>query len=255
MPSNGASISLTEDNTNPVAIQFFRVTKEYRLYKNERQRLLSVFFSRLAHEKVAANDNLSFTIQRGESVALLGPNGAGKTTALKIIAGVTHPDKGLIRVNGRVSALLSLSAGFDSQLTGRENIRLRARIWGLSSKQMNKLLPQIIEFAELGNFIDQPIKTYSSGMRARLGFAFASSIQPDILILDEVMSVGDRRFSKKSLARTREIMSHEHTTILFVTHSLSSAQEFCQRGIVINHGAAQFDGPIDEAVDYYQQNL
>jgi teichoic acid transport system ATP-binding protein len=197
---------------------------------------------------------LSFVIKRGESVALLGHNGAGKTTALKIIAGISRPDKGLLEVNGRVSALLSLSTGFDSQLTGRENLKLRGQVWGLSRKRMEAILPGIIEFAELGNFIDQPLKTYSSGMRARLGFSFASALRPDILILDEILSVGDRHFSQKSLQRTQEIMAREHTTILFVTHSLSAAEEFCKRGIVMERGRATFDGPIAEAIDFYKHH-
>jgi teichoic acid transport system ATP-binding protein len=255
MPSDSRRkprIELSSDRKNPTAVRFFRISKSYKLFKNERQRFLSVFSNRVSHETIMANDNLSFTIRRGESVALLGPNGAGKSTTLKIIAGVTRPDRGLLEVNGRVSALLDLSAGFDPQLTGRENLKLRCQVWGLSQSRVKALLPEIIEFAELGTFIDQPIKTYSSGMRARLGFAFASSLRPDILIMDEVLAVGDRHFSKKSLARTREIMDRANTTVLFVTHSLGSAQEFCSRGIVINHGRADFDGPIDEAIKFYE---
>jgi teichoic acid transport system ATP-binding protein len=254
MPSDDRrpQITRTEDKRKALAIQFFRVSKAYRLYKNERQKLLSVFTNKVPHETVMANDNLSFKIRRGESVALLGANGAGKSTALKIIAGVTRPDRGVVEVNGRVSALLDLSAGFDPNLTGRENLKLRAQVWGLSASRMETLLPSVIDFSELGTFIDQPLKTYSSGMRARLGFAFASSLRPDILILDEVLSVGDRHFSQKSLERTKDIMSRIHTTVLFVTHSLGSAQQFCQRGIVINHGHADFDGPIDEAIKFYK---
>jgi teichoic acid transport system ATP-binding protein len=252
MPSQ-PQLAFTEDRKNPVAIRFFRVSKAYKLYKNEQARFLSVFSKRIPYETVHANDNLSFKVKRGESVALLGANGAGKSTALKIIAGVSRPDRGLVEVNGRVSALLSLSAGFDDQLTGRENLKLRGQVWGLSRSRVEGLLPEIIEFSELGSFIDQPIKTYSSGMRARLGFAFASSIRPDILILDEVLAVGDRHFSQKSLARTQAIMSRENTTILFVTHSLSSAVEFCERGVVIEHGRASFDGPIKDAVAFYKK--
>ncbi|MDR1183412.1 MAG: ABC transporter ATP-binding protein [Coriobacteriales bacterium] len=255
MPSDGKrepQITLSADRENPTAVRFSCVSKSYKLFKNERQRLLSVFSNRVPHQTVMANDNLSFTIRRGESVALLGPNGAGKSTALKIIAGITRPDCGLIEVNGRVSALLDLSAGFDSQLTGRENLKLRCQVWGLSQSRVNALLPEIIEFAELGTFIDQPIKTYSNGMRARLGFAFASSLRPDILIMDEVLAVGDRHFSQKSLARTQEIMARANTTVLFVTHALGAAREFCSRGIIINHGRADFDGPIDEAIAFYE---
>jgi teichoic acid transport system ATP-binding protein len=251
-PQEKPQITLTEDQKNPIAIRFSHISKSYDLYKNERLRLLSVFSNKIAHETIRANDDISFAIKRGESVALLGPNGAGKTTALKIIAGVSRPDAGCLEVNGRVSALLSLSAGFDSKLTGRENLELRAQIWGLSRKEIKELLPEIIEFSELGSFIDQPLKTYSSGMRARLGFSFASALKPDILILDEILSVGDRHFSQKSLQRTREIMAYEHTTILFVTHSLESAREFCTRGIVMEKGRATFDGPIAEAIESYK---
>jgi teichoic acid transport system ATP-binding protein len=246
-------IQMTEDRRKSVAIRFFRVSKSYKLFKNERQQFLSVFSNRVPYETIRANDNLSFKIRRGESVALLGSNGAGKSTALKIIAGVTQPDRGVVEVNGRVSALLSLSAGFDSNLTGRENLRLRCQIEGFSRRRAEALLPSIIEFSELGTYIDQPIKTYSNGMRARLGFSFVTALRPDILILDEVLSVGDRQFSQKSLAKTKEIISHVHTTVLFVTHSLESAQKFCKRGIVINRGHADFDGPIDEAIAFYKK--
>jgi teichoic acid transport system ATP-binding protein len=254
MPSDSRGkpkIALTSDRKNPIAVRFFRISKSYKLFKSERQRLLSVFSNRVPYETVRANDNLSFTIRRGESVALLGPNGAGKSTALKIIAGFTQPDRGLLEVNGQVSSLMG-SAGFDSNLTGRENLKLRCQIGGFSPSRVDALLPEMIEFAEIGTFIDQPIKTYSSGMRARLGFAFTSSLRPDILILDEALSAGDRHFAKKSLARTKEIMSRANTTVLFVTHAMASAREFCSRGIVINHGRADFDGPIDEAIKFYE---
>lgn len=201
---------------------------------------------------VTANDDLSFQIKRGDAVAFLGDNGAGKSTALKIITGVTHPTYGHVTVHGRVSALLELSAGFDRQLTGRENIVFRGQLWGLSPEELKELEPSIIEFAELGDYIDQPMRTYSSGMRARLGFAFASSIQPDILVVDEALSVGDRKFSRKCLKRVREIMSDDNVTVLFVTHSSASAKEFCKRGIVLEHGKNVFEGNIKEAMDFYE---
>ena len=195
---------------------------------------------------------MSFTIKRGEAVAFLGSNGAGKSTALKIITGVCHPDAGRVTVHGRVSALLELSAGFDMKLTGRENIAFRGQLWGLSNEEIKKLEPRIIEFAELGDYIDQPMRTYSSGMKARLGFAFASSIEPDILVVDEALSVGDRRFSKKCLARVREIMSDSHVTVLFVTHSSSAARDFCKRGIVLDHGHDIYEGEIKDAIEFYE---
>jgi teichoic acid transport system ATP-binding protein len=237
-----------------VAVRFRHVSKTYRLYKSERQRLMSAFLPGVRHQAVTANNDLTFTILRGESVAFLGNNGAGKSTAMKIISGVTTPSAGTVEVHGRVSALLDLSAGFDSQLTGRQNLKLRARLWGLSESEIQALMPEIADFAEVGKFLDQPMRTYSSGMKARLGFAFASFLKPDILILDEVLSVGDRVFREKSLARMQQIMGREGVTLLFVTHSLSSAAKFCQRALVLEHGKLAFDGPIGKAISYYKRS-
>jgi len=222
------------------------------LYSSEQKRLLSAFLPKVSFKTVKANNDLSFMVRRGESVALIGRNGAGKSTALKIITGVTAPESGLVEIHGRVSALLDLSAGFDAQLTGRQNLRLRGRLWGLSQTEIDQRMDDIVEFAELGPYIDQPLRTYSSGMRARLGFAFASSLDPDILILDEVLSVGDRAFHKKSLARMREILVKHNLTLLFVTHSLGSAKQFCDRGLVIEQGSLMYDGPIDDAIAFYE---
>ncbi|GHU12173.1 ABC transporter ATP-binding protein [Betaproteobacteria bacterium] len=249
---NAASI---DSSMGCVAIKFTNVTKTYRLYKNDRARFLSTFSSKIPFEKVNANNQLSFSINKGEAVAFLGRNGAGKSTALKIVTGVTHPNAGTVEVNGRVSALLELTAGFDMQLTGKENIKLRGQLWGLSNEQIEELTPGIVEFAELGSYINQPMRTYSSGMKSRLGFAFSSSIQPDILVVDEALSVGDKRFREKCLKRVREIMSSSHVTVLFVTHASAMAQEFCQRGIVINKGQSVYDGPITNAIEYYEREF
>lgn len=239
-------------NNNSIAVEFDHVTKRYKLYKSDRARIMSIFSKKVKYKEILANNNLSFTINKGESVAFIGPNGAGKSTALKMITGVVFPTEGKVTVNGRVSALLELTAGFDKELTGRENIFMRAQIWGIDKKEIAQLEPKIIEFAELGPFIDQPMRTYSSGMRARLGFAFASSVQPDILVVDEALSVGDKRFSKKCKQRVNEIMADGQVTVLFVTHSLNSAKDFCKRGIVIESGKMLFDGPIDEAISFYE---
>jgi len=249
--SSSPVIIESRDATNPVAVRFSHVTKTYRLYKNDRTRLLAALWPKTRAETIQANSDLSFTIQRGESVAFLGANGAGKSTALKIATGVCTPTSGTVEVHGRISALLDLSAGFDPQLTGIENLILRGRLWGLSSSEISALLPEITEFAEIGQFVDQPMRTYSTGMRTRLGFAFASALRPDILILDEVLAVGDRRFSAKSLQRMQEIMSGDNVTLLFVTHSLSDAAKFCKRAIVIDHGHLTFDGSVDEGVEFY----
>ncbi len=203
---------------------------------------------------VDASKDLSFEIKKGEAVAFLGRNGAGKSTTLKMVTGVTHPTSGEIRVEGRVSALLELTAGFDPQLTGRENISLRGQILGLNRSEIKELEPDIIDFAELGLYIDQPMRTYSSGMKARLGFAFAVAIDPEILVVDEALSVGDRAFQKKCIDRIREIMMDENVTVLFVTHTSSTAKEFCSRGIVLDKGTKVFDGTIDDATTYYEEN-
>ena len=239
----------------PVVVEFSHVTKEYQLYANDRMRMLGTIGLPVAHETLRANNDVSFTIRKGESVAFLGRNGAGKSTILKMITGVVHPTSGDIAINGRVSAILELSAGFDRQLTGRENIYMRAQLWGLSKEETAAIEPSIIKFASLGQYIDQPMRTYSSGMRARLGFAFASSIKPDILIIDEALGVGDRRFKQKCNRRMRKLMQTDGATVLLVTHSLSAALNLCERGIVMDHGELVFDGPIAEAAKTYKKRM
>lgn len=246
-----ATVIRDEDVSNPIAIRFDHVRKTYKLFKNDRQRLLATFSRRVKYDTINANDDLSFICRRGESLALLGDNGAGKSTALKMITGVCFPTSGSVEVHGRVSALLELSAGFDAKLSGMENIQMRCQLWGLSKEESEELIPEIVEFSELGRYIDQPLRTYSSGMKARLGFAFASSIRPDILVVDEALSVGDRKFSKKCRNKVRDIMAKEDVTVLFVTHSTNMAKEFCRNGIVIQSGHAVFSGTIGDAVDFY----
>lgn len=241
-----------------VVIEFDDVTKTYNLYRNDRGRFLGIFnYQRKATflASVDAVKDLSFKVKKGEAVAFLGRNGAGKSTTLKIVTGVTHPTSGKLRVRGRVSALLELTAGFDLQLTGRENIALRGQILGLRRAQIKEIEPAVIEFAELGLYIDQPMRSYSSGMRARLGFAFAVAIDPEILVVDEALSVGDRAFQQKCIERIREIMMDENVTVLFVTHASAMAREFCSRGIVLDHGEKVFDGTIDDATAFYECNF
>ena len=243
--------------SDEVVIRFDHVTKTYNVYKNDRGRFLGIFNYKkkgMFLGSVNASDDLSFEIKKGEAVAFLGRNGAGKSTALKMVTGVTHPTSGTVEVNGRVSALLELTAGFDMQLTGRENIALRGQILGLKRADIKEIEPAVIDFAELGLYIHQPIRTYSSGMKARLGFAFAVAIDPEILVVDEALSVGDKAFRKKCIARIREIMMDENVTVLFVTHESSTAKEFCSRGIVLDKGAKVFDGSIEDATKYYEKN-
>lgn len=239
---------------HPVAVSFKHVYKTYKLYKSDKQRLLGAFSNRVRFKTINASNDLCFEVRRGESMALLGLNGAGKSTALKMISGVCYPTRGRIEVHGRISALLELSAGFDSNLSGRENLELRCQLWGMERDEIDNLIPEMHEFSELGDYIDQPIRTYSSGMKARLGFAFASSINPDILVVDEALSVGDKRFRKKCVERVKSIMAKDNLTLLFVTHSPEQAMQFCTRGIVLQNGSSVFEGDINDACDYYDSH-
>ena len=240
--------------SNDIAIQLKNVTKVYRLCKSEKARLRTFLRKNTSVELKHAINDVSLTIRRGEAVALFGRNGAGKSTILKMITGVAFPTTGRIRVNGRVSALLELGAGFDSELTGRENIYFRGEVQGIKTKEIKRIEDDIIEFANLGSYIDQPIRTYSSGMKARLGFAINANIRPDILIVDEALSVGDQRFRAKCRAKVNEIME-SGVTFLFVTHSVNEAKLFCKRGIVLRHGRVVFDGGVDEAAAYYEDMI
>ena len=244
--------------SDEVMIRFTNVTKTFKLYRNDRARFLGLFGIRPKGSylgTIDANKDLSFEIKRGEAVAFLGLNGAGKSTALKMITGVMYPTSGTVEVNGRVSALLELRAGFDSSLTGRENIYLRGQILGMTTEEIDKLMPDVEDFAGLGMYFDQPMKSYSSGMKARLGFALAVAVNPEILIVDEALAVGDKDFKRKCLQRIREIMLDESVTVLFVTHSSSTAQAFCSRGIVLDKGSKVFEGTIEEATAYYEENF
>ena len=236
-------------------IEFKNVTKRYKLFKNDKKRLMSVFIKKIKYKEKKAVDDVSFDIMKGEAVAFFGKNGAGKSTILKIITGVTYPTQGSVKVRGRVSALLELTSGFDPELTGRENIFLKGQLMGLKDKEIKALENPIIEFAELGDYIDQPIRTYSSGMKSRLGFAINANIKPEILIVDEALSVGDASFRKKCVKKVNEIMESEGLTLLFVTHSASDAKEFCNRGIVLKNGKLMHDSDIEEAIKKYKELL
>lgn len=236
-----------------IAIEFKAVSKIYKLYASSRKRLLSVFFKGIPYREKKATNDVSFKIYKGESVALLGRNGAGKSTIMKMITGVAYPTEGEVIVNGRVSALLELTSGFDPELTGMENIYLKGQIMGLKNSEIKEVEQNIIEFADLGDYINQPVKTYSSGMKARLGFAVNVNIEPEILIIDEALSVGDAVFRRKCLEKVNSIMASENVTLLFVTHSMATAKKFCKRGIVLKNGTLIHDSDIDEAVEVYNE--
>jgi ABC-type polysaccharide/polyol phosphate transport system ATPase subunit len=194
----------------------------------------------------ALND-VSFKLQRGESLGVIGPNGAGKSTLLLVLAGIIQPSAGVVEVSGHISTLLSLAAGFDSDLTGRENISLAGALMGIDHKVMESIQEDIVEFADVGAFIDAPLKTYSSGMRARLGFSIATSVNPDILLLDEVLSTGDEVFREKSRQRIIEVLRAAKAVVM-VTHDMNWVTEFCTRAILLENGTIAAEGDPAEVV-------
>ncbi len=197
----------------------------------------------------SALNGVSFEIDRGESVALLGLNGSGKSTTLKLVSGVLQPDKGVVLTRGRVAGLIEVGAGFHPDLSGRENVFLNAAILGMSQKETEERFDEIVEFSEIGRFIDTEVKHYSSGMFVRLAFAVAIHTQMDTLLVDEVLSVGDEPFQKKCLKRIAEL-HEEGKTMMVVSHDLSTVQRICDRGIVMRDGQVAFSGPVARAVEF-----
>ena len=236
------------------AIEIRNLSKMYKLYNRPLDRLkdsLGLSRKKLYKEHYALKD-VSFDIGEGECVGIIGTNGSGKSTILKIITGVLAPTAGTVTVNGRISALLELGAGFDSQYTGRENIYLYGAVLGFSKKFLDEKLDEIIEFSELGKFIDVPVKNYSSGMKSRLGFSVATLVEPDILILDEVLSVGDAKFRKKSEAKIMS-MFDKGVTVLFVSHSLDQVKRLCNKAILLEKGKIISHGSIEEVSKVYEE--
>jgi ABC-type polysaccharide/polyol phosphate transport system ATPase subunit len=203
-------------------------------------------------ENFYALKNVSFRIDRGESVAIIGSNGAGKSTLLSLIAGISVANEGRVHVEGKVAALLDLGSGFHPELTGRENIHLNASLLGLKRRQVREKEESIIDFAGLADFIDEPLKTYSSGMTMRLAFSVAIELDPDILIVDEVLAVGDRAFQEKCLAKIRQFVE-AGKTMLAVSHSPAMIRELCRRALWLDHGQLMLDGPIDGVIQAYER--
>lgn len=239
---------------SPVIIKLDHVSKTYRLYKNDRRRLLGLFLKNQHYKEFKAINDISFEIRKGESVGLVGRNGAGKSTLLKMITGVCFPDKGEVYVGGLVAALLELTAGFDLEMTGRENIYLRGYVLGLTKSQIADIEEDIVDFSELDDFMDQPVRTYSSGMKARLGFSINVSIHPEILVIDEALSVGDAAFSEKCREKISEKIA-EGVTVLFVSHTKERIKEFCTRAILMDKGRILADGTTQEICDKYDALL
>jgi ABC-2 type transport system ATP-binding protein len=201
------------------------------------------------NETFKAVSDVSFTVEQGESIGLMGLNGSGKSTLLKLINGVMRPDTGQVLTRGRIAGLIAKGAGFHAQLTGRENLYLNAAIMGLSEAETNAKFDEIVEFADIGRFLDVPVSHYSSGMYSRLGFSVAVHVDADIFLADEVLAVGDRPFKKKCMAKMQEIRQ-QGTTIFYVSHAAASVRSMCDRVLVLENGRLAFDGDVDEGIAY-----
>lgn len=237
-------------------IKFKNVTKEFSKLsqKTFKEFIPALFRGEKTIDNFTALNDISFEIKKGETIGIIGPNGSGKSTILKLIAGVMSPTSGTIKVEGKISPLIELGAGMHPELTGSENIYLNGAILGLSQKEIAKNYKSIVDFAELWEFIDQPIKHYSSGMYMRLAFAIAIHVHPEILIVDEILAVGDTAFQDKCFARMEEFKKSKEITIIFVSHSLGQVEKFCTRAIYINDHKIQYDGPSKEAIQRYSNN-
>ena len=229
-------------------------------YRRYREKVVTLkdaalgLFRRNKFEEFWALRGLDLRVRKGDSLGVIGPNGSGKSTLLKAIAGVLPPSEGSLRCQGRIAPMIELGAGFNDELTGRENIFLNGAIMGLSRKQIDERVERMIEFAEIGDFIDVPLRNYSSGMKARLGFAVTSDVDADILLLDEVFSVGDEAFKQKSAARM-EAFFRSHRTVITVTHSLETVQRLCNRAIYLRAGRIVAEGEPAMVVERYRADV
>jgi len=237
-----------------VALRVESVSKQYRIYDRPGDRLTeSLTRGRWKrHREFWALSDVSFEVERGTTVGVVGPNGCGKSTLLQIVAGTLEPTHGSVQLGGRVSALLELGAGFDPEFTGVENVMLGAALMGLSRREAERLLPEIERFAEIGPFIRQPVKTYSSGMFVRLAFAVAASAEPDIFVVDEALAVGDAVFQHRCLRRLKE-MQERGATVLFVSHDAAAVRALCSRAILLNAGRVVSDGRPADVLNRYQK--
>lgn len=239
-------------------IRFDNVVQRFRVIRERPDTLREVFvriFNRHSqYHLFEALKGVSFSIHKGEVLAMIGRNGSGKSTTLKIIAGVYRPTSGNVTVNGRVAALIELGAGFHGDLTGRENIVINGLMLGLSRRQIKECEQRIIDFAELGDFIDSPVKQYSSGMFMRLGFGIAVEVDPDILLIDEILSVGDHAFQQKCLERIHDFLNRGKT-IIYVSHSMESIKQLCTRALLLHEGNLIADGTPNQIYEIYDEIL
>jgi ABC-2 type transport system ATP-binding protein len=231
---------VVENVSKRFTMRFTRSIKQMSIAALRRQPLSDTFL---------AVDDVTFTVRQGESIGLMGLNGSGKSTLLKLISGVMRPDDGQVLTRGRTAGLIAAGAGFHPQLTGRENVHLNAAILGMSEAETKRKFDQMVDFADVGKFLETPVGHYSSGMSARLGFAVAAFAESDIFLADEVLAVGDRPFKKKCMKRMQEIKD-EGRTIFYVSHSPGSVRKMCDRAIVLEKGALGFDGAVDEGIRY-----
>lgn len=241
---------------NQPVITFTKVTKKFSLQaqKTFKEFLPALFRGQQTKNNFTALSNISFIVNRGETVGIIGPNGSGKSTILKLIAGVMTPTSGTITVSGKVSPLIELGAGFHPELTGRENIYLNAAILGLGQKAIDQKMDQIITFSELKKFIDQPIKYYSSGMYMKLAFSVAIHVDPQILLIDEILTVGDLAFQQKCFAKMEEFKK-QGITIIYVSHNLASVKSFCQKILYVNNSTLIKIGSPEKTIHLYQQSI
>ena len=238
-----------------IAIKVSHVSKDFKLYYDKANTLKEklLFFSKKNREK---NDihhvlkDISLDIEKGESVALIGTNGSGKSTLLKLMTKIIYPTKGKITTNGKLTSLLELGAGFHDDFTGRENIYFNASIFGLTRKEINDKIDEIIEFSELGEFIDNPVRTYSSGMYMRLAFSVAINVQAEILLIDEILAVGDQHFQEKCFNKLRELKK-SGKTIVIVTHNMEQVEQFCDRAVWLYEGQIRMDGKVKDVLKEY----
>ncbi len=239
-----------------IAIQVENVSIEFNLSKERidtlKDYIIKLFNRKLQFKRFYALKDISFTLNKGDRLGILGLNGAGKSTLLKVIAGVYKPTSGSVKKEGVLAPLLELGAGFENEYTARENIFLYGSILGYPKKLLQSKFDEIIEFAELKDFVDVPIKNYSSGMRSRLGFSISTMVEPDILILDEVLSVGDSKFQQKSENRIMK-MFDKGATVLFVSHSLEQVQRLCNKAMILDHGKLLAFGNIEDIAPKYEE--
>lgn len=232
------------------AIIVKNVTKKYKLYNGMKERILDLITPKSYGEDFYALRNVSFEVEKGDVVGFLGINGSGKSTLSNIIAGIVPETSGIVQVNGD-AALIAVSAGLKGELTGRDNIELKCLMLGFSKEEIKRMEPDIIEFSELGKFIDQPVKSYSSGMKSRLGFAISVNINPDILIIDEALSVGDKAFAEKSFEKMKEFKK-QGKTMIFVSHSIGQMKQFCDKILWLEFGMVKDFGEVNEVIPKYE---